>query len=47
MFNFMHYNDIMSGGRKEIREHYPSRWPACELSSESRSLLEENVCDIR
>jgi len=45
MFDFMHYNDILSGGSKEIREHHSSRWNASELSSESRSLLEESLYD--
>jgi len=46
MLDFMHYNDILSGGSKEIHEHHSSRWSASELSSESRSLLEESLCGI-
>jgi hypothetical protein len=48
MFNFIHYNYILSEGSKEILvNHHPSRWPACELSSESRPLLEGSVCGNR
>jgi len=50
MFNFMHYNGILSGGCKEIREHHPSQWPlvSCVLnlvhySKEARVAIGEQL----